>query len=223
MLQNWETLTFLHWRFDPSAVQKLIPPALEVETFDGSAWVGLVPFVITQLRPSKLPALPWISKFPETNVRTYVRGPDGESGVWFFTLEAARCPAVVAARAAFGLPYRWARMRVEKSGAEVRYMSRRYPGLKPARSDLRVSVGHSVPSGDLEHFLTARWRLYALRYGKIVRAEIDHEPWPLQSVQVLELDESLMEACGFQPRGVPVAHYAEIVHARIGGPKIVAR
>src|SRR5581483_5061957 len=98
MLQSWCDLTFLHWRYPLEAAQALVPGPLQVETFDGSAWVGITPFVVRALRPPLLPSLPWISHFPETNCRTYVKGPDGHSGVWFFSLDAARAPAVMGAR-----------------------------------------------------------------------------------------------------------------------------
>lgn len=98
MFQRWDSLTFLHWRYPPEVISPLLPRKLELDTFDGTAWVGLTPFVLTGLRPPGFPAIPWISRFPEMNVRTYVRGPDGERGIWFFSLEAARIAAVIGAR-----------------------------------------------------------------------------------------------------------------------------
>ncbi|HZD67825.1 MAG TPA: DUF2071 domain-containing protein, partial [Actinomycetes bacterium] len=112
MLQHWRLLTFLHWRYPPEAVRVLLPPGLEVETFDGAAWVGLVPFLMDGVRPPGVPPLPWASRFPETNVRTYALGPDGRSAIWFLSLDAARLGAVVAARAGYALPYFWSRMSV---------------------------------------------------------------------------------------------------------------
>jgi uncharacterized protein YqjF (DUF2071 family) len=216
MLQNWESLTFLHWRYDASALRRVVPRGLEVDTFDGSAWIGLVPFVITGLRPPGMPRLPWISGFPETNVRTYVRGPDGEPSVWFFTLEAARLLAVLAARAAFGLPYHWSRMSVMRNRASVVYTSRR----DQAHCDIRIEIGDPIAAGELEHFLTARFRLHAMRFGKLVCADIEHEPWPLRAARVVKLDQTLLEATGFEVSGQPLAHFAEIVHTRVGAPKL---
>ena len=112
MLQSWRWLTFLHWRYEPTLIRGRLPKGLELDIFDGVAWIGLTPFVLENLRLPLLPALPWISRFPETNLRTYVRGPDGEPGIWFFSLDAARLLAVVAARFTYGLPYKWAQMRV---------------------------------------------------------------------------------------------------------------
>ncbi len=120
MLQSWRWLTFLHWRYEPETIRRLLPSQLTLDTFEDAAWVGLTPFLLRNLRPPRLPALPWISQFPETNVRTYVRGPDGERGVWFFTLEADRLAAVIGARSLYRLPYRWADMRVERRGGRGR-------------------------------------------------------------------------------------------------------
>lgn len=216
MLQNWESLTFLHWRCDPATMQKRLPPGLEIDTFDGCDWVGLVPFRITDLRPARAPRLPWISNFPETNVRTYVRGPDGEPSVWFFTLEAARLAAVLAARASFGLPYHWARMRVRREENSVVYTSSR----RRARTDIRIVRGDPVPARELEHFLTARFRLHAMRFGRLVYADVEHETWPLRAARVAKIEETLLRAAGITVSGEALAHFAEIVHTRIGAPKL---
>ena len=114
MYQDWCYLTFLHFRYPVEVVTKQVPAPLTVETFDGSAWVAVTPFLLRNLRPPWLPPWPWISHFPETNCRTYVRAPDGTPGVWFFSLDAARAHAVLGARLTFGLPYAWSRMRVER-------------------------------------------------------------------------------------------------------------
>src|SRR5688572_7906720 len=95
MFQRWRRITFLHWPCEPALLAGRLPPPLELDKFDGVGWVGLTPFIVAGLRPPFVPALPWLSKFPETNVRTYVRGPDGQRGVWFFSLDAARLAAVI--------------------------------------------------------------------------------------------------------------------------------
>src|SRR3954454_4398523 len=128
MLQRWDNLTFLHWRYRPEVIRALLPRELELDTFDGSGGVGLTPFLLTGLRLPRTPALPWISRFPEMNVRTYVRGPDGERGIWFFTLEADRLLAVFGARSSYRLPYRWARMSVRRNTTSVQYFSKRHVG-----------------------------------------------------------------------------------------------
>ena len=112
MRNEWRELTFLHWSYDPDEVQRLLPNGLRVETWNDKAWVGLVPFRM-HVRTRRGPYLPWISHFPETNLRTYVRGPNGEVGVWFFSLEASRLPAVVIGRVGYGVWYHWARMKIQ--------------------------------------------------------------------------------------------------------------
>src|SRR5262249_8618622 len=160
--QDCRVLTFLHWRYPPPAVQELLPPGIEVETCDGDAWVSLVPFLMDEVRAAGLPALPWLSRFPETNVRTYVRGPDGRAGIWFFSLDAARLPAGVAGRAGFGLAYRWSTMSVRHPADAVAYHSRRrWPGPAGAYCDAQVELGDPIAErdlGELDYFLTARFR-----------------------------------------------------------------
>ena len=131
MLHRWERLTFVHWSFDAATVQRLLPDWLQVETFDGAAWVGLVPFFMRVATPGGR-RVPWASQFCETNVRTYVRDQQGRSGIWFFSLDAARLGAVITARTTYRLPYFWSRMRLEERGDEIAYeCRRRWPG--PAR------------------------------------------------------------------------------------------
>ena len=154
MLQDWSNLTFLHWRFPPAIIAQQIPAPLELDTFDGSAWVAITPFWLSGLRPPILPALPWLSNFPETNCRTYVRGPDGDTGVWFWSLDASRAFAVAAARLGYGLPYAWSRMRVTTAGSRIRYESRRRWPDRSAMTRIEVERGHSIEAGKLEDFLT---------------------------------------------------------------------
>ena len=226
MLQSWRRLTFLHWRYDPAVVQRLLPDGLAVDVFGNSAWVGLVPFQIYGLRPPGLPALPWLSHFPETNVRTYAVGPDGSRGVWFFSLDAARWPAVIGARTAYGLPYFWASMRVTRPAGCVRYESRRsWPRPAYESTDISIAPGQRcVPAEltDLDHFLTARFRLFTVLRGKLRFAPVEHPPWPLARAQVLQFRESLLEAAGLpRPAGEPLAHYSEDLLVRVGAPRIL--
>ena len=133
MYQTWGWLAFLHWSYEPSAVQRPLPDGLEVHTFEGHAWVGVTPFVLGDLRTPAPPAPPWFRRFPETNVRTYVVGPDGREGLWFFSLDAARLEPVLVASSTYALPYKWSAMTVERDGSTIRYRSRR-PGPTPATS-----------------------------------------------------------------------------------------
>jgi len=222
MYQRWLRLTFLHWRYDPERIEPLIPPPLKLDTYDGAAWVGLVPFEIVELRPPLVPALPWISRFPETNVRTYVRGPDGQRGVWFFTLEAERLIAVLAARTFYHLPYRWAAMKVAQRDGVVYYTSKRHRPFGHARTDIAVEPGTSVTAGQLENFLTAQFRLYAVRGRRLYTAPIEHDPWPLQSAEVRRLEQDVIERLGLPtPEGRPLVHYSADLQVKIGNIKEV--
>lgn len=221
MRQTWRDLTFLHWRYDPALVRPLVPPALELDLWEGGAWIGLVPFLITDLTLPHAPAVPWLSRFPETNVRTYIADSAGRRGVWFFSLDAARLAAVLAARAAYALPYFWARMRVESDGGAVRYTSRRLAG-PPAAGAIAIRPGEPIPEpSPFEIFLTARFRLFAARAGRLLRADIEHPPWPLQRAAVERLDESLLRAAGLpSPAGPPLAHFARRVDVRVAAPHL---
>src|SRR5256885_1089836 len=162
MRMRWATLTFLHWSYDASAVQALLPPGLTVETYDDRAWVGLIPFRMT-VAPAVGPELPWLSHFPETNVRTYVRADNGMTGIWFFSLDASRLAAVTAARASWGLPYYWASMRVERRGDRIGYHSARYRSQAPAVLSAYVDAADPIPVAeqtDFDHYLTARFVLF---------------------------------------------------------------
>ncbi len=128
--QSWHDLLFVHWRLRAEDVQRLLPDGLAVDTWQGDAWIGLVAFHMSGVRPRWFPAIPYVSRFPETNIRTYVRCGDREPGIWFFSLEAARLPAVLAARWGWRLPYHWSRMRVVRQGDRVSYASRRLLELK---------------------------------------------------------------------------------------------
>ena len=225
MLQDWLHLTFLHWRYHPPAVQRLLPPELTIDTFDGSAWIGLVPFEIRNLRPPAMPSIPWLSNFAETNVRTYAIGPDGSRGVWFFSLDAARLAAVVGARASYRLPYFWASMQLDHRDGSVAYHSRRrWP--RPAAESTKIAIepGPAFEPdalGELDHFLTARYRLFTLFGRKLACAPIEHERWPLRRAGVRDCQQTLVQAAGLpEPTGDPLAHYSESILVRIGAPRL---
>jgi uncharacterized protein len=221
--QSWLELTFLHWHFDPAAVRPLVPSELELDLWEGRAYVGLVPFILDDITLPAAPAVPWLSRFPETNVRTYVRDRQGARGVWFFSLDAARLAAVVGARVTYALPYFWARMRVERERDSVHYISERRHG--PAgMTDIVVRPGAMVTEpSDLEAFLTAQWRLFAYRRGRLFRADVEHPRWPLQRVAVERLDQTLLQAAGLPaPSGEPLAHFSSGTHVMTGWPAPVS-
>jgi uncharacterized protein YqjF (DUF2071 family) len=228
MVHWWDELTFLHWRFAATDVQRLLPRGLTVETFDGTAWVGLVPFFLRVGLPG-VPSVPWLSRFAETNVRTYVRSDDGARGIWFFSLDAARLGAVVVARSTYRLPYFWSRMSIEREGSTISYISRRrWPGPRGATSRAVIEIGDRYPSdelNELDHFLTARWALFSSpRFGGIRHARASHDPWPLHRGRVVELHDDLVEAAGLpKPVGEPIVHYSPSVEVRIGWPTRIGR
>ncbi|MEV0714580.1 DUF2071 domain-containing protein [Asanoa sp. NPDC050611] len=218
MFQTWRDLTFLHWRYPAQVVQDVLPPGLTVDTHDGAAWVGLVPFVMSGVRAPYVPALPWLSRFPETNVRTYVRGPDGRTGIWFCSLDADRLAPVVVARLTYALPYHWARMAVSVDGPRHSYRSRRHQH-PDQRCSATVHVGQPIPEPTpLDTFLTARFRLYSVWRGGIVAADAQHGPWPLRRAELEHLDENLVEAGGLPaPTGDPLVHASAGVLVRVSG------
>ncbi len=186
MPQRWSELLFAHWPVAPEVLQPLMPAGLKLDTFDGMAWVGVVPFLMSQVRPYWIPSLPYISHFAELNVRTYVT-LDNKPGVYFFSLDANNRLAVAAARVWYHLPYFRARMSVQKVGDEIKYSSERtHPGYPTGTFSGTYrptgAVFHSQPD-TLEHFLTARYCLYSVHQGKIYRGEINHVPWPLQPAE----------------------------------------
>jgi uncharacterized protein YqjF (DUF2071 family) len=174
-----------------------------------------------------VPALPWLSRFSETNVRTYVRDRHGRTGVWFFSLEAARLPAVITARLGYRLPYFWAAMRVQAAPHEITYTTwRRWPGPRGAGGRVVVAPGEAIAAADvtqLEHFLTARFRLFSHSSdGRLRYADAEHPPWPLHRAELLRLDDSLVTSAGLPtPVGDPLVHYSPGVAVRIGPPRPV--
>jgi uncharacterized protein YqjF (DUF2071 family) len=215
MRMSWRDLTFLHWPYEPATIRPLVPAGLQLDLHDGIAWVGLVPFLMTDVSVPRGPAVPWISEFPETNVRTYVFNSRGERGVWFFSLDAARLLAVIGGRTLFSLPYFWATMSIDRRPASVRYTSRR---RGPSGLDIQVRIGEAIASPtSLEHFLTARWRLFAERRGRILQSKVHHQTWPLFTAEAITVEQDLFAASGLPaPRGEPLAHFSPNVDVMAG-------
>lgn len=180
---RWIDLAFLHWRVQADEVRRLLPAELELDLFEESAWLGVIPFRMTGVRPLFSPPIPTASDFPELNVRTYVRH-GGRSGVWFFSLDAASWLAVKGARTATGLPYFHARMRERRDGDAIEYESARtHPGAAPAELSARYRPTSPVflaAAGSLDYWLTERYSLFAMRAERLLRLDIEHERWPLQ-------------------------------------------
>jgi uncharacterized protein len=217
--QSWRHLLFLHWPVPAADLRPLLPRGLEVDTHDGQAWVGLVPFVVTGSRPAWLPPVPGLSSFVEVNVRTYVHR-EGDPGVWFFSLDASSRLAVAAARAVYHLGYRLARMQAERNGEWMRFQSRRVaPGPLPATCAMAYAprgAARSAPPATLDHFLLERYVLYAARGERLYKARVHHAPYPVQGADVEDLAEDLVTAAGLRrPPTPPIAHYAEGVDVGI--------
>lgn len=211
MAQSWRDLLFAHWPVPVDALRRHVPDALEVEEYDGRAWVGLTPFRMEDVRLRFLPAIPGVSSFPEMNLRTYVR-EGGRSGIYFFSLDAGSRIAVAAARSLYRLPYHHASMSLEKEeGGWIRYRSRRRSDGAEFRGRYRPAgrVFEAEP-GTLEHFLTERYALFAVTgEGRVLRGDIHHPPWPLQEAEV-EIEVNTVGAeSGIALTGPPtLAHYA---------------
>lgn len=208
MHQTWQDLLFMHWRVPFEELRRVVPGVLPLDTFDGSAWVGVVPFRVSGARPRFLPALPGVSNFPELNLRTYVT-VKGKPGVFFFSLDAASPIAVRLARLIFRLPYFDAKMTCQSNGEGVQYTSRRIQleGRPPEFRARYRPVGPVFIAGrdTLEYFLTARYCLYVVNQanGSIARCEIHHAPWPLQPAQAELTLNTLTHAHGIRLRNQP--------------------
>ena len=214
--QRWRDVCFLHWEVDELALQQVLPKELSVDTFQGRAFIGIVPFRMEGVRLRMLPPIPTANRFPELNVRTYVRYK-GQSGVWFFSLDAYSGLAVAGGRALFGLPYYYAKMSCRNEGEWVRYESER----RPKGADFRGRYRGTGPAerNALETWLTERYKLFAEKRGRWFEADVEHEPWPLQ------VGEAEFEHSGLAPFALPdtepLVHYASGVDVVIGSPRVV--
>ena len=224
MHQDWHHLLFLHWEVPPQELQHLIAPELTIDTFDGNAYVGLVPFTLSGVRPVLTPPLPWISSFHEINVRTYVHLNGRDPGVWFFSLDASSAIAVAAARAAYHLPYFHASMELTASAdTPIDFESRRDDprGTTPATSRIRYmpmdGIVHQAAPGTIEHFLMERYILYTTDdEHRLRRARVHHQPYPIQRADVLDFEETMIWAAGIRrPESAPLRHYASEVNVRV--------
>ena len=200
MSQAWRDLTFLHWAVEPGLVAHRMPPGVRPDTVDGATYVGLVPFRMVGAGIARGPAVPWAGSFLETNVRLYSVDDTGRRGIVFLSLDTDRSVVVAGARTAFGLPYRWARMRYDVRDGVHTYDARlRGPGRRAAgrpTSHVAVRVGSPRPSTPLDDFLTARWGLHVRWCGRTRYIPNRHEAWPLHEAEVLALDDELVASVG---------------------------
>ncbi|MEM7234672.1 MAG: DUF2071 domain-containing protein [Planctomycetota bacterium] len=208
---SWHDLLFMHYPVDASFLRPLIPSELEVDCFDGKAWVSVVPFRMSRVGPRYLNRVPYVSAFPELNLRTYVSA-GGRGGVWFFSLDAARLLAVVVARALFRLPYFWARMSCQERDGWIDFRSLRiHPGATPLEFVGRYrGVGEieETRPGTLDHWLTERYCLYSGKEGRVFRGEIHHLPWPIQKAEVELERDSVLASIGLESTETPILQFA---------------
>ena len=212
MTQTWHDLLFAHWPVSADALRPRVPTEFTLDLFDGTAWLGIVPFHMTNVAPRGVPSLPWVSEFAELNVRTYVRVQD-KPGIYFFSLDAGSILAVQSARALLNLPYYSAVMSVTPKAENIEYDSRREGGSVAA--NFCASYGPVGPPfdpipGSLEYFLTERYCLYNMDHRAApYRLEIHHPPWPLQSADAEFRRNTMTEAAGLAlPDTTPLLHFS---------------
>jgi hypothetical protein len=210
MEQAWHDLLFAHWPIAREMLRPLVPKQLALDTFDGQCWVAVAPFHMTGVRARLTPPIPVISAFPELNVRTYVTFGD-KPGVYFFSLDAASRLAVWAARVMYRLPYYFASMEVKDQEGCFHYRSSRADGKALLRARYRPAKPVQLREpGTLEHWLTERYCLYAVVRGSVFRAEIHHEPWPLQDAEAEIGENTMASAAGIRLPGIaPLLHFAK--------------
>ena len=219
MYQKWRELLFLHWEVPADLLEKQLPPGLSLDTFEGRAYVGLVPFTMRGIRPAWAPAVPWLSNFHETNVRTYVHAEGEDPGVWFHSLDAANPVAVWLAKTLWKLPYHLATMRltVEDDGV------RRYSTEREEKPSVGARVswkpeGEAQPAapGTLAQFLCERYFLYAWNGKKLLRGQVHHTPYPLQRARLIHHESTLVHEAGVPVSGTPpLVHYSSGVDVEI--------
>jgi uncharacterized protein YqjF (DUF2071 family) len=213
MRQVWHDLLFAHWPVLVDRLRPLIPAELQIDTYEGQAWIGVVPFRMSGVRPRYLPAIPWLSAFPELNVRTYVVAND-KPGVWFFSLEAANPIAVTIARRWFLLPYFHARMSCRAKDGGVAYSSQRiHRAAPPAAFSAHYRPASEVfqsKKGSLEYWLTERYCLYAIDAQQcLYRGEIDHPLWSLQLADATIRENTMTASLGLRlPEVKPLLHFS---------------
>lgn len=227
MRMQWGNLLFMHWPVPASELRPLIPNSLEIDEFDGTAWIGLIPFTMRDVLPAAVPHslklgdIPGFSAFHECNVRTYVhpRGRPDLPGVWFFSLDAASRCGVWAAKRFFRLRYFHSRITLRREGDVVRYAVDRVHSPQ-ASMTCEWRIGEPLPRsapGELAHFLTERYMLFTTNGECELRCcHVAHEPWPLRRAELISLNDSLIRAAGIEidQSQPPVLHYADVIDTR---------
>jgi len=212
--QSWAKLLFAHWVIPVAVMRQVVPEQFELDLYEGQAYIGVVPFLMREVSPRYVPSLPWLSYFPELNVRTYVTH-SGQPGVYFFSLDACNPIAVWIARTFYLLPYFNAAMQckvsVGSNGQQINYRSRRN---SKTICSLDVTYGpdgdiYRSRPGSLDYFLTERYCLFTLAHGHVYRGDIHHKPWPLQPAWAQWAENLMVEPLGLKLEGQPILHYVE--------------
>lgn len=211
MHQNWRELLFLHWKIDPAVIQATLPPNLYVDTYDDAAWLGLVPFLMRDIRPPHLPSFPPISNFLEMNVRTYVHDEHGRPGVWFYSLDANQPLAVFVAQTFFFLPYLWANMSDRRENGLIHYQCHRKktPGNEVTKIVYRGGEALPKPEpGSFEYFLVERYLLYSYREktNRLYTGRVYHTPYPVREAVVEKVVPTVLHQAGFSIDDTPPDH-----------------
>ncbi len=223
LYQSWRDCAFVHWRYEAAALRSDVPRSFEIETFDGSAWVGIISFRMPRMRPAMLPRIPGIGAAGETHIRTYVRGPDGRGGIWLFALHIDPLQAALAGRFGFVLPYWWTSMEVARGTADATYRVKGRPPKTNVGFELALGLGPPVPERDvgaLDDFLTARWVLYSGLGPVRAAVAVDHGRWRFRRARLRRLHETITEDVGLPPPSEePLVHFSDGVDARIAWPR----
>lgn len=230
MRQDWRDLAFLHWAVEPATVERFMPPGVRPDVHEGRTYVGLIPFRMVDAGFAHGPAVPWAGTFLETNVRLYSVDATGRRGIVFLSLDASRLVVVAGARATFGLPYRWARMRyravARADGVEHRYATRLRGRRSAISSTAIVRAGEPVEPTDLDVFLTARWGLHVRHAGRTWFVPNEHPAWPLRRAELTHLDDGLVAAAGLPglaARAPDHVAFSAGVHTEFGPPVPASR
>jgi len=228
MYQSWAELAFLHWEIDPALIAATLPPGLSVDTFEGRAYVGLVPFYMQNIRLRGLPKVPGTVNFLEMNVRTYVYNRSGTPGVWFYSLDANNPLACAVAQCRFHLPYYSAKMSAQRHGDEIHYQCAPKRGVAKHHSTIHYrGTGEDVsgPPGMIEYFLAERYRLFAWQPNReqLLVGSVAHSPYRLETAQVSECQAGAMKWCGFEidDRPPDLSHFSAGVDVEVFALKSV--
>lgn len=222
---TWQDLTFLHYRFAPADVQRLLPDGLTVDTFDGDAYVSLIPFQMRNAAPRFVPAIPYVSSFNETNVRMYVVDSAGNRAIWFSSLEADRLAIVAFARVLLGFPYVWSSMSSAGDGSRRSYRTtrRRWPSKPHSSTTIEIEIGDRIAEpSDLDVFLTARWGTvtqWPMRRGRLRHDPVDHPAWTLHEATLVHIDDQSIGAAGLPlPSDDPIVRWVDSLDATFARP-----